>query len=160
MMSPAVLLSLSLPLVLSSPAQQNSSLAGRVRRSSDSQPCVHGDNWCEHPVDYPDTFIKQVTTLMVRGEMTVCGAGPQQNSPAVVSAPAELSAPATPPSQSPSQSPAAPPAAGDVTPRLSPAGDVCQAPGGSQHGPRVEVHRQRAVRGGHGVPAGGEGRQV
>ena len=70
-MSPAVLLSLSLPLVLSSPAQQNSSLAGRVRRSSDSQPCVHGDNWCEHPVDYPDTFIKQVTTLMVRGEMTV-----------------------------------------------------------------------------------------
>ena len=92
--------------------------------------------------------------------MTVCGAGPQQNSPAVVSAPAELSAPATPPSQSPSQSPAAPPAAGDVTPRLSPPGDVCQAPGGSQHGPGVEVHRQRAVRGGHGVPAGGEGRQV
>ena len=23
-------------------------------------PCEHGDNWCENPLDYPNSFIKQV----------------------------------------------------------------------------------------------------
>ena len=60
-----VLLSLlSLPV-------SSQSLARRVRRSSGSRPCVHGDNWCEHPAEYPDTFIKQVVEREVNIMMIV-----------------------------------------------------------------------------------------
>ena len=36
------------------------SLIKRVRRSPSLHPCSHGENWCEDPLEYPETFLHQI----------------------------------------------------------------------------------------------------
>ena len=38
---------------------QNHFIFQRSRRSSILHPCSHGENWCDNPPDYPQTFIRQ-----------------------------------------------------------------------------------------------------
>ena len=39
----------------------------RSRRSASYQPpCAHGDNWCEEVMDYPESYIKQVSVMIIR----------------------------------------------------------------------------------------------